>query len=340
MKILVYGAGAIGGTVGGYMTKAGADVVLVDKVQEHVDQMNSTGLRFTGYVGDETVPVKAILPDQMTGPLELVFLAVKSQDTAAALDALISHLGPQSTVVSLQNGMNPIGIAARIGADRTVGAFVTIPCDYHGPGHIMRGKKGKIWVGELDGKMTDRIKTIRGLLSAACDAFETDNIYGYLWTKQAYGSAAAIAAMVDADTNDVFTHEKYRDLVVDAVIECVKLAEAEGVRLESIPFLPIEPFVKRSTAGREAMYKVFQDVAQEDSKNLKTRSGLWRDLWVRKRRTEVPWLTGYAVERGKALGVPTPICEATVKMISELEDGTRSIGWENLDELNQLVTGG
>ena len=84
------------------------------------------------------------------------------------------------------------------------------------------------------------------------------------------------------------------------------------------------------------MYRVFRSAAEKDTGNLKTRSGLWRDLWVRKRKTEIPWLTGYVVKRAKALGVPTPICEAVVKMIEELEDGTREIGWKNLDELNEL----
>ena len=85
------------------------------------------------------------------------------------------------------------------------------------------------------------------------------------------------------------------------------------------------------------MYKVFYDLAERDRGNLKTRSGIWRDLAVRKRKTEVPWLTGYVVERGKSLGVPIPINSAAVKMILEIESGTRSMKWENLDELNQLL---
>lgn len=337
MKILVYGAGAIGGTVGGCMTKAGKDVVLVDKVKEHVERMNSYGLRFTGFRGDETIPVKAIMPDQITGPLELVFLAVKSQDTDIALDALVPHLGPQSTVVSLQNGINPPRIAKRIGAERAVAAFVHFSADYHGPGLIMRGNEGHVYVGELDGRITERVKMIRDLLSFACQAFVTDNIYGYLWTKQAFGCYATIGAMVDADKYEILTKEKYKDLLVEAVLECVKVAVAEGVQLKPYDIFDPRPFLKDSPVGREGMYEVFHQLAIKDLGNLKTRTGIWRDLAVRKRKTEVPWLSGYIVERGKALGIPTPINEAAVKLILEIEDGKRSMGWANLDQLNKLV---
>ena len=334
MKILVFGAGAIGGTVGGCMTKAGQDVTLVDRVKEHVHQMNSQGLRFTGFQGDETIPVKAMLPEQMTGPLELVFLAVKSQDTDSALNAILPHLGPQSTVVSLQNGINLPHIASRIGAERTVGAFVHFSADYHGPGLIMRGNEGHLYVGELDGRKTDRVKMIRDLLSSACQVHVTDNIYGYLWTKQAFGCYATIGAMVNADKYEVLTNEKYKDLLVEAVKECAMVANAEGVELESYDTFTARPFIGDSL---EKMYDVFHTLAEKDLGNLKTRTGIWRDLAVRKRKTEVPYRMRYVFGRAKALGVPTPINEAAVKMILEIEDGKRPMRWENLDELNDLL---
>ena len=87
MKITIYGAGAIGGCVGAYMARAGEEVQLVDKVVEHVDAMNGSGLRISGF-GNFNVPVKAYTPRELRGPLGLVFLAVKSYDTDAALDVL------------------------------------------------------------------------------------------------------------------------------------------------------------------------------------------------------------------------------------------------------------
>ena len=93
MTITIYGAGAIGGLAGAYLAKAGEDVLLVDKVAEHVDAINRHGLRITG-AAEITVPVRACRSDELRGPLGLTFLAVKSQDTDAALDVLPRWSGP------------------------------------------------------------------------------------------------------------------------------------------------------------------------------------------------------------------------------------------------------
>ena len=123
MSITVYGAGAIGGCVGAYMARAGEDVLLVDRAADHVAAMNATGLRITGFDHMHT-PVKACLPEALRGPLGIVFLAVKSQDTQAALDVIEPLADANTVVVSLQNGMNPPGIARRLGAHRTIGVRV------------------------------------------------------------------------------------------------------------------------------------------------------------------------------------------------------------------------
>jgi 2-dehydropantoate 2-reductase len=115
ISITIYGAGAIGGLIGAYFARAGEDVRFVDRMAEHVEVMNRQGLRITG-AAEFTVPTRACLPAELRGPLGLTFLAVKSQDTDAALDVLAPLAGPETVLVSLQNGMNPPRIGARLGA--------------------------------------------------------------------------------------------------------------------------------------------------------------------------------------------------------------------------------
>ena len=112
MSITIYGAGAIGGIMGAFMANAGEDVLFVDKAPEHVDAMNAPGLRISGSKSLK-IPAKAVLPEQLKGPLGLVFLAVKSQDGPRSTIAPLA--GPDTVVVSLQNGMNPPAIAERLG---------------------------------------------------------------------------------------------------------------------------------------------------------------------------------------------------------------------------------
>src|SRR5207237_5146042 len=181
VPITIYGAGAIGGIVGAYMARAGEDVLFVDKVTEHVAAMNARGLRITGS-SELTVPARACVPSELRGPLGTVFLAVKSQDTQAALDTIAPLAGPDTVVVSLQNGMNPPAIAARLGAGRVVGAFVSFPADWQGPGHIEQGGFGNIWIGEMDGRISERLPRIQRLLAYAVKAHITRNIAGYRWS--------------------------------------------------------------------------------------------------------------------------------------------------------------
>ena len=133
MDITVYGAGAIGGIAGAKVALAGHGVTFVDRVPEHVDLINRQGLLVTGVSG-ERVRAPALLPGHMEGHLETVFLCTKAQDTAASMETLMPHIGPDTTVVSLQNGLNEELITSMIGAHRTVGCLVNWGGDYIEPG--------------------------------------------------------------------------------------------------------------------------------------------------------------------------------------------------------------
>src|SRR5688572_11623777 len=158
MKSVVWGSGAIGGVVGAAMAGAGEDVLLVDVVPEHVRAMNENGLVIQSAAGEQRIRVRAALPSEVVGTFDLVFLAVKSQFTHAALDAIEPHLTRDSAVISLQNGVNEPHIAQRIGADRTIGCLVDFSSDYHAPGLVVRARGGNLFVGEMDGRMTARLE--------------------------------------------------------------------------------------------------------------------------------------------------------------------------------------
>jgi 2-dehydropantoate 2-reductase len=335
MTITIFGAGAIGGLVGAHMARAGEDVQFVDKVAEHVDAMNTHGLRITG-VSTFTVPVRACTPAQLRGPLDLVFLAVKSQDTDAALDVLAPLCGPGTTIVSLQNGMNAPRIAARLGAERVVAAFVSFPSDWQGPGHIEQGGVGNIWIGEPDGRSTQRLQRIQRLLAHAVGAHVTDNIVGYLWSKQVDCSLLFAQAVSDQTFADVFGDATRQPVLIALVGEGVGVALAAGVRLQG--FDVFEPLRMRPRTGDEEAEAraVLDRFAARCRTQIKVRSGPWRDMAVRKRPTEVDHMIGWVVEQGRAHGVALPLNEHLVRQVKEIEQGRRARGLHNLDELEEL----
>lgn len=337
--IAVWGTGAIGGVVGAAMAAAGEDVVLVDLVREHVEAMNRDGLRVRSAEGEQRVAVQASLPEDLVGPVEIVFLAVKSQHTAAALEHLAPLLGRDSVVISLQNGLNESRIAERIGGERTIGAMVDFSADYHEPGLIVRGRSGALYVGELDGRMTPRLERIRQLLAHAMPAASTGNIMGYVWSKLCKGSMDGTTALVDASIAEVRGNRATQPALAAVIREGALVGAAEGVRLEPYEQFDPDAFLDPSTEGMAAASRVLDEMAEEATHDLKVRTGYWRDIVVRKRPTEVSYITGEIVERGRKHAIPTPVNQRQLELFDEIETGRRAMSWQNLDDLLALASG-
>ena len=127
-RLVIWGAGAVGGLLGAWLTRTGHDPLLVDVVPEHVAAMRSDGLRVAGTREPFTQPVRAALPEEVEGPVRTVFLAVKCHHTRAAVAALAPLLAPDGVVVSFQNGLNENVIAEVVGASgRWVPSSTTPP---------------------------------------------------------------------------------------------------------------------------------------------------------------------------------------------------------------------
>jgi 2-dehydropantoate 2-reductase len=331
MRITIVGAGAIGGTTGAYLSAAGYDVLLVDNVVEHVAAINQRGVRISGIRGDRTFPVKAALPHELNDSVGFVILAVKAHHTEAALAPIVPLLAGDGFVVSMQNGLNEEIIARQIGAHRTVGCFVHFGADYQEPGHILLGNEHPIYVGELDGSITPRVRIVAHVLGAVMPTKVTDHIWDWLWTKMCYGSLYFAGALVDVPLHEVLRQTKFRPHFAAVVCEAVRVAHGLGYkRLEQIGDFRPAAFVNGYTPDADA---VLEQLARWQGTSLKIFTGIQRDLIVRKRKTEVDWQPGAVVYRAGYLGVSVPYHRAIIRMIHEIEDGKRSLSWTNLDEL-------
>jgi 2-dehydropantoate 2-reductase len=338
MQLTVWGAGAIGGITGGALTRAGWDVLLVDVHEEHVRAMAAEGLHVDDGDGGWHVFVRAATADQVRSPLGLVLLAVKAQATAAALEQIAPHLTEQSVVVSLQNGLNEEIIANRIGAERTIGCLVNWAADWIGPGRIQFGGRGSFMLGELNGAMTPRLKDLAGMLSVVMPVETTSNIWGYLWAKTCYGSLLFATALTNETVYDIVERSSHiQRMLVRLVAEAMTVAESAGVKLEGFDEYDPEWYRRGAAGDAAAMESAMGAVSRFYRAHTKVRTGIWRDLAVRKRKTEVDAHLGLVAEKGRALSVPTPLTNRLIIMIHELEDGRRSMGWENLEELVALA---
>ena len=300
------GAGAIGGTVGARLARDGHDVLFSDVDPEHVAAMNEHGLSIEGPVEAFSVPARAVPPAGLPNDLRCVLLAVKAQDTQSAVAAVTPHLAPDGFVVSLQNGLNESVIAAAVGEERTVGAFVNFGADYLGPGRIFVGGRGTFRVGELDGRRSERVEQLARDFG---DAEVTENIQGFLWAKEAYGAMLFATAVSDLSIADALAEPRYRPLYLRLADEVLACATASPEMFDGFDPADLDGSIERLVAFNR--------------RSAKTHSGIYRDLAVRKRRTEAAMFDA----------VEGPLLSRTLALVHEIEEGRRICEVANLELL-------
>lgn len=337
MRCLVWGAGAIGGTLGAHLARAGHDVTLVDVVAEHVAAVNHNGLAISGPIATFSTPLPAFTPDTLQGVWDTIILATKAQHTEAAAHALLPHLTPTGYVVSAQNGLNELTIAAVVGEARTVGAFVNFGADYLEPGSILYGGRGTVMVGEAFGsRVTRRAIAIRNAWRDFDErADTTPNIWGYLWGKEAYGAMLFATALTNESIADCLARPEYRPVYIALAREILAVARARGVRSEAFDGFDPAAYLPNAPAG--AAEQSLDHLVAHNRKSAKTHSGIWRDLAIRKRPTEVDAQLGIIVALGAETGVPAPLAAAVVRLIHEIERGERAQSLEALDALASVM---
>lgn len=325
----IVGAGAIGGTLGHHLARSGHRVSVVDSDPAHIAAIRRHGLVISRGDDRASAPVDAAwTPDEGPAQVSRVILAVKAQATGAALDWVEPRLSDDGFVVSLQNGPNERTIAARVGTRRTVGAFVNLFADVTGPGEIRDGGLGALVVGELDGTASQRVASVVEDLQAWGPARATTNVEGYLWSKLGFGAMLTATALADAPMADLI--DRHRALMHALAAEIFSVAAAQDVRLEQFDAFDPGPYAQ--SGPREQDDATDRLVAWLRTQ-AKDRSGIWRDLAVRRRPTEVPTHYGEVLRIAADEAVPTPLTERLLSHIHDLEHG----GVMSEERLEQLV---
>lgn len=332
-RYTVVGAGAIGGTLAAHLHRAGHDVDVVDTDPGHVAAIRADGLRLRHPGGGETVArVPAALPEPGAGELGAVLLAVKAQATGAALDWIAPRLAPGGWVVSLQNGLNEDAIAARIGAGRTVGAFVNLFADVEGPGVIRDGGRGALVVGETDGRRSDRVEGLVADLQAWGPARATGNVTGFLWSKLAFGSMLTATALADAPMARLI--DRHRAVMHRLAGEVLAVARARGITPEPFDHWDPEGYPAGGAPG-EADRATDRLVAWLATMP-KDRSGIWRDIAVRRRPVEVHDHYAPVLAAAGEAGVGVPVLRALLSRLADVEHGRAPMSEEHLRVLEEV----
>ena len=351
MNITIIGAGAIGGLAGAYMTKAGHDVTLTDRWAEHIDALKTKGLTVDGVRGDLHFDVKALHPRELTGPLECVMIATKSQHSLEALESVLHLFGPDTFVVSYQNGFNEPDLIARLqaaglgGAERVMGSIPNYGGALVDPGHIEFVHEGPIQLGEMTGERTPRLLELADMLSALTEVQLSDNIWGQIWAKEVYSAQVVFSALVNAPVTESLGVERYARVAGAVVREALEIAEANGITVEAFDFFdpanykPRTPEETRKLLDNihHAIWLLKKDQKPQAHAFKKKGSGIWWDIVYRNRPSEVRSSNGKLIAFGERVGADTRLNAKLCAMIYEIEGGTRELGFHNYDELEGYV---
>jgi 2-dehydropantoate 2-reductase len=311
VQLTIIGAGAIGGTIGAHMVREGHDVLFCDADVDHVAAINRHGLSIEGPVANFTVAARAVTPDELPPSLFQVAIAVKSHHTAQAAELLRGRLAADGYVVSFQNGLNNEILAAVVGPERVIPSFVNFGADLIAPGRIMQGNIGTFRVGELPGRgITARVLE---LVAALPYAKATDNILGFLWGKEAYGAMLFAGAVSDLSIADSLEQEEWRPLMLAVAREVLAQAPVKPEGFDGF-----EPEDLEGSLAR---------LAEFNRRSAKSHSGIYRDLVVRRRRTEVD---------GQLGSLRGPLTRHTAALIHAIERDERSCEVANLKLLAAL----
>ena len=309
MKIAIFGVGAMGSVYAGLMAEARHEVWAVDIWQAHIDAINQSGLRVEGASGDRVVPgIRATANASDVGQCDLYILATKASGVGPAAQAIAPLMGPESMVITIQNGLGAgERIADFIASDRVLlGVADGFGASMRGPGHVHHSAMNLIRVGEMDGGMSERLQRVTSVWQqAGFNARAFADIDQLIWGKYICNVAfSGPCTVFDRTLGEIMA-----DPVSWAIVQgCALEVQALG-RARNIAFSFDDPI---------------ETITAFANKMLDARPSMLLDHHA-KRPSEIDAINGMAVELGKQLGIPTPYNEVLTAVIRQREAGFQGL---------------
>lgn len=308
MKIAIIGAGAMGSVYAGLLAKAGNEVWAVDVWREHIDAIRANGLRVEGASGDNVYPMNATTDASEVGQCDLVVLATKGRHVAGAAKAAETMLGPDTSVLTIQNGLGSgEAVSAVLGTERVViGVAGGFGASMIGPGHARHEGMELIRLGEMEGPITPRLEAIAKVWSDAGFKVKCfDDIHQLIWEKLiCNGTFSASCTLTGLTVGGVLENEDAWSVASNCAREGYAVARAKGINLSfDDPVAYVYAFGDKLRDGRPSM---------------------WQDLDAG-RPGEIDTINGGIAAAGKEAGVPTPVNDVVIALVRarEAERGIR-----------------
>ena len=307
MKVAILGSGAVGGYFGAKLARSGQDVTFIAR-GAHLEAIRSKGLEVkSATLGDFQVHAAAESDTAKVGPVDLVIVSVKAYDNATALPMLTPMIGPETVVLTLQNGVDSVNeVAAAAGERHVLGGTTYVATALEGPGLIVQtGVHRSIIFGEVfgdRGRITPRVQAIADIFAAAdIQVTPVADARVPIWDKFVYLVAfSGFTGASRLSIGHLWKFPQVQEMFYATSREIAAIAKAEGVTISANRFETLTEYM--------------------DNIPFSTRSSLLIDL-AQGKRIEVEALQGAAVRRAQKLGVPVPITATLYAVLKAWESG-------------------
>ena len=303
MRIAIVGSGAMGSLFGGLLSESGNEVYLLDIWKKHVETINKKGLWIEGLSGDRFIKIKALTePKEIEGISDLIIIFVKSYHTEEAAKNIFLLVGENTSILTLQNGLGNFEILSNIfGSEKVIAGTTSYGATMLGPGRVRHAGIGPTAIGELNGKITNRIEKIAQVLSQAEIKSKTsDNVLGLVWSKLLINVGINALGVLIRVKNGELIKGKYSSKLQAALIgEAMELAKKKGIKLI-----------------HQDMVKETASICEKTSANL---NSMLQDV-LKKRKTEIDFINGAIVREGRKLNLSTPVNQVITDLIKAVEE--------------------
>jgi len=332
MRTAIYGAGSLGTVLGAYLTNSGVEVDLVNRNRAHVEALRKNGARITGTV-DKLVPVKAMLPEEMTGVYDIIFLMTKQLNNRETVTFLRDYLAEDGVIVTMQNGIPEDSVAEIVGESRTVGCVVEWGATLTAPGESMLTSDPaglSFHMGAMPGIPEEKIRQVKDVLEKMCPVEIETNLPGARWSKLLINATfSGLGTVMGGTFGDVTGNARAREIAVRCMKEVIDTGRAAKVKFAPVQGKNITALFYWRTPVKKALAKLILPVAMK--KHAAIEPSMLQDL-KKGKPCEVDAINGVVCAWGKKTGVPTPVNDRIVKLIHEIQDGKRTPGADNLAE--------
>lgn len=340
IKIAVFGAGAMGTALGALLTKGGLkNVDLITRNRAHVEGLREKGavLHYTDGK-KEAIPVRALLPEEMSGQYDVVFLMTKQRYNAQTVRDLLPHLREDGIVCTTQNGLPEQSVAEVIGAERTYGAVTSFGVTFIGKGEISLTSKTSGMRVEIGGYRNggEKLPLLQEILDYVGKAIGrtdfavvSEDLLGARWAKLSINAAFSGLSVVTGRTfGEIANRRNTRKIALCILRECLHVAHALDVQMSTPQGRRIEKYLGGDTPMKRFVAYLLLPFAMREHKKLV--SGMLADVQKGK-RCEIDFIDGTVVREGARACVETPYCQKVVEIVHGIEDGLYEMTYKNMD---------